>query len=179
MLEVYLFTFLPYNIYFLLANAQLHFFPKLSSYLSLIANSIFPFHQYILTYSKPPSYVWTISYVSLLNLPDVHLNNFLFGTLLLDLKSTSPTVINNFFSDFLYTNFPDFIAMYIDGSVSPLSAGYFFYIPALHMSFTSNYHLFFLHRWVLCHCRSAHVDFFFSPKQIFNHIWVRCHVFNL
>lgn len=63
--------------------------------------------------------MYELSYVSLLNLPDVHLNNFLFGTLLLDLKSTSPTVINNFFSDFLYTNFPDFITMYI--VQSPLS----------------------------------------------------------
>uniref|UniRef100_A0A2S2QL67 RNase H type-1 domain-containing protein n=1 Tax=Sipha flava TaxID=143950 RepID=A0A2S2QL67_9HEMI len=56
----------------------------------------------------------------------------------IDLKLSSPIVINNAFFDFLNSIFPDFIAVYTDGSVSPLSAGYSFYIPELHISFTNN-----------------------------------------
>jgi ribonuclease HI len=56
----------------------------------------------------------------------------------LDLRNSSPVGINNIFSDFIVCNFPDFIVIYMDGSVSPLSAGYSFYISQLHISCTSN-----------------------------------------
>lgn len=47
-------------------------------------------------------------------------------------------IVNKKFSEFLKLNFDHFIVMYTDGSVSPLSAGYSFYIPELHISFSNN-----------------------------------------
>jgi len=47
-------------------------------------------------------------------------------------------VINSLFSDFIENNFANFIVVYTNGSVSPLLAGYSFYIPNLHISFTNN-----------------------------------------
>lgn len=47
-------------------------------------------------------------------------------------------MINKIFSEYLNANFGNYIRVYTDGSVSPLSAGYSFYIPELHISFTNN-----------------------------------------
>jgi len=47
-------------------------------------------------------------------------------------------MVNQIFSEFLELNFHHFIVMYTDGSVSPLSAGYFVYIPELHISLSNN-----------------------------------------
>jgi len=47
-------------------------------------------------------------------------------------------MINKIFSEYLKLNFGNYITIYTDGSVSPLSAGYSFYIPELHISFTNN-----------------------------------------
>ena len=110
--------------------------PKSLPVLSLTANSISSFHQYILTYARPPLYEY--DYDSFLNIPLVHLDKFFLGISSVDLKTTSPIVINNLFSDFLFTNFPDFVAVYTDVSVSPLSAGCSFFIPELCISFSSN-----------------------------------------
>jgi hypothetical protein len=46
-------------------------------------------------------------------------------------------MVNAAFSNHLIVNLPNFIVVYTDGSVSPLSAGYAFYeyIPELHVSF--------------------------------------------
>lgn len=45
---------------------------------------------------------------------------------------------NAVFSNFLRENFLNFIVVYTDGSVSPLSAGYAFYVPELHISYANN-----------------------------------------
>uniref|UniRef100_A0A2S2QLU7 RNase H type-1 domain-containing protein n=1 Tax=Sipha flava TaxID=143950 RepID=A0A2S2QLU7_9HEMI len=50
----------------------------------------------------------------------------------------SHSMINKIFSEFLNKNFRHYITIYTDGSVSPLSASYEFYISELHMSFTNN-----------------------------------------
>jgi ribonuclease HI len=110
--------------------------PKSLPVLSLAANSISPFHQYIFTHTKIPLYEQ--AYDSFLNIPDVHLKIIFPGISTNELTLLSPTIINNIFSDFLDTNFSDFFTVYTDGSVSPLSAGYSFYIPQFHISFTSN-----------------------------------------
>ncbi|KAL4143540.1 hypothetical protein QTP88_005859 [Uroleucon formosanum] len=54
------------------------------------------------------------------------------------LKSTSRFFVNNYFSNYFNLNYPNFIIIYTDGSVSPLSAGYSFFIPELHVSFSNN-----------------------------------------
>jgi len=47
-------------------------------------------------------------------------------------------MVNAAFSNHLIVNFPNFIVVYTDGSISPLSAGFAFYIPELHVSFSNN-----------------------------------------
>jgi hypothetical protein len=47
-------------------------------------------------------------------------------------------VINNLFSDFIVSNFQNFIVVYADHSISLLSAEYSFYTPESHISFISN-----------------------------------------
>jgi hypothetical protein len=55
-----------------------------------------------------------------------------------DLKKMSHFMVNAAFSNHFIVNFPNFIVVCIDGSISPLSAGYTFYIPELHVSLTNN-----------------------------------------
>uniref|UniRef100_A0A2S2Q117 ribonuclease H n=1 Tax=Sipha flava TaxID=143950 RepID=A0A2S2Q117_9HEMI len=47
-------------------------------------------------------------------------------------------IVNKIFSEFLNMNFDNFVVVYTDGSVSHLSAGYSFFIPELHISFSNN-----------------------------------------
>jgi hypothetical protein len=54
-----------------------------------------------------------------------------------DFKLMSYSMVNAAFSNYLI-NFPDFTIIYTDDSVLPFSAGYAFYIPELHISFTNN-----------------------------------------
>lgn len=48
----------------------------------------------------------------------------------MELRTTSPIVINSLFLKFIESNFLNFIVDYTDGSVSPLSTGYYFYISS-------------------------------------------------
>jgi ribonuclease HI len=48
------------------------------------------------------------------------------------------SLVNNSFTSYLLLKFSNFIVIYTDDSVSPLSAGYSFYIPELHISFSNN-----------------------------------------
>lgn len=47
-------------------------------------------------------------------------------------------IVNAAFSNNLTVNFLNFIIVYTDGSLSPLSTGYAFYILVLHVSLTNN-----------------------------------------
>ncbi|KAL4153575.1 hypothetical protein QTP88_001408 [Uroleucon formosanum] len=110
--------------------------PKNLPVISLVANSVSPFREYILTNIKLP--IYEIEYQALL-LPGLVLLVNPFPSLSSsELRVTYPAVINSLFTDFIDNNFADFIVIYTDGSVSPLSAGYSFYIPNLHISFTNN-----------------------------------------
>jgi ribonuclease HI len=78
------------------------------------------------------------SYESLLYSPFVQIeNNFSFLSSI-ELQIMSHSMTNKIFSAFLNGNFCNYITVFTDGSVSLLSAGYEFYIPELHMSFTNN-----------------------------------------
>ncbi|KAL4099050.1 hypothetical protein QTP88_023545 [Uroleucon formosanum] len=110
--------------------------PKNLPVLSLVANSVSPFHEYILTNIKLP--IYEIGYQALLLPAQVLLVNPFPSLSSSELRVTSPAVINSLFTDFIDNNFANFIVVYTDGSVSPLSAGYSFYIPNLHISFTNN-----------------------------------------
>lgn len=55
--------------------------------------------------------------------------------MILNLFSSS---VNAAVLNYLNERFFNFTTIYTDGSVSPLSAGYAFYIPDLQLSFTSN-----------------------------------------
>ena len=112
------------------------YIPKSLPVLSLTANSISPFHQYIITHTKHP--VYEIAYETLLHSTPVHVVNLFPDFSTSDLKTSSPAVINNLFLAFIESKFPDYMVVYTDGSVSPLSAGFSFYIPQLNISFTSN-----------------------------------------
>jgi hypothetical protein len=50
----------------------------------------------------------------------------------------SHSSVNVALSNSLNDHFSNFIAVNTDGSLSPLSAGYAFYIPKLHVNFTNN-----------------------------------------
>lgn len=54
------------------------------------------------------------------------------------LKSSSPNLVNGLFQDYIHQTFPLFILICTDGSVSPISAGYSFFIAELLISFTNN-----------------------------------------
>lgn len=85
--------------------------------------------------------------------------------------------MNNFFSDFFEFNFPNFIVVYTNGSVSPLSTGYSSYIPVLYKSFTSNLPSFYSSFITECYAIIAIILIFsFLPKEILNCI---ARVFNL
>jgi len=78
--------------------------------------------------------MYVIGYEVILSSTHVHIADIFPGFSSLDLRNFSPVVIYNIFSDFIESNFPDFIVICTDGSVSTLKAGYSFYIPELHIS---------------------------------------------
>jgi len=103
--------------------------------LAIAANSLSNFHQYVLNSYKLPLYEQP--YDSLLFTPLVQIENFS-NFPFIELKSMSSSFVNKLFSNYLNLNYPNFTIIYTDGSVSPLSAGYSFYIPELHISFSNN-----------------------------------------
>jgi len=66
------------------------------------------------------------------------INKMYFIYLFITSLNMSFSMVNKIFSEFLKLNFDNFIVVFTDGSVSPLSAGYSFYIPVLHISFSNN-----------------------------------------
>lgn len=88
--------------------------------------------------------------LSILHLPpillfSISLTTNLFFTLLLlptlfsnKLKTLPPSTVNNLFLDYLKDSFPSYILIYTDGSVSPLSPGFSFFILKLCISYSSN-----------------------------------------
>uniref|UniRef100_A0A2H8TL40 RNA-directed DNA polymerase from mobile element jockey n=2 Tax=Melanaphis sacchari TaxID=742174 RepID=A0A2H8TL40_9HEMI len=109
--------------------------PKSMPVLSIAANSLSNFHQFVLNSYKLPLYEQPFD--SLLYTPLVQIDNFS-NFSHVELKSMSSSFVNKLFSNFLNLNYPNFTIIYTDGSVSPLSAGYAFYIPELHISFSNN-----------------------------------------
>ncbi|KAL4142166.1 hypothetical protein QTP88_004679 [Uroleucon formosanum] len=110
--------------------------PKSMPVLAIAANSLSNFHQYVLKSNKLPLYEQP--YDSLLFTPSTQIDNFSDLLCYMKLKSTSRFFVNNYFSNYFNLNYPNFIIIYTDGSVSPLSAGYSFFIPELHVSFSNN-----------------------------------------
>ncbi|VVC28773.1 Ribonuclease H-like domain,Ribonuclease H domain [Cinara cedri] len=108
--------------------------PKAMPVLSIVANNLFNFHQYVINSNKFPLYEHP--YNSLLFIPAIQIINFS-DLSVTELKSMPNSFVNNSFSSYLL-NFSNFIIIYTDSSVSPLSAGYSFYIPELHVSFSNN-----------------------------------------
>lgn len=111
--------------------------PKSMTILSFAANSIPPFSQFILNAPKLPPY--DQSYDSLFSAPIIHITHTFLNLSSNDLKSMSHSIVNNIFVDYLNANFPNFTVVYTDGSVTPTSAGYSVYIPALLFSFLITY----------------------------------------
>lgn len=82
--------------------------------------------------------VYELAYCAFIYPTMTYVINLFPGFSHVELRSTSTVVTNNNFSNLINCNFYNFIVVYTDSSVSPLSVGYSFYIPEFHMSFTSN-----------------------------------------
>jgi len=67
--------------------------------------------------------------------PTIHFNKTFFTHSIDFLKSLPHNFVNSLILDYTQNLFPLFILIFTDGSSSPLSAGYSFYIPELHISF--------------------------------------------
>ena len=111
------------------------YMPKSMPVLSIAAYSLSNVHQYIIKSNKLPLYMQC--YDSILFTPLVQIDNFSDSSYI-ELKSMSLFFVNKLFSNYLNLNYPNFTIIYTDGSVSPLSAGYSFCIPELHVSFSNN-----------------------------------------
>ena len=83
--------------------------------------------------SSPIHPIFEISYEFLLHLPSVNIDPKFLGLSSNLLKSLPFSYVNNLFLDYVNDNFPLFLLVYTDGSVSPLSTGYAFTIPDLHI----------------------------------------------
>jgi hypothetical protein len=95
--------------------------PKSMPILSIAANNLSNLHQYVINLNKFPLYEHP--YDSLLFTPAVQIVNFS-DISVTELKSMPNSFVNNSFTSYLLLNFSNFIVIYTDGSVSPLSAGY-------------------------------------------------------
>jgi len=124
-----------FDIYFSLYLNWQHV-PKSMTVLSIITSSVSNFYHYIINSAKLPLY--NESYDSLIYSPFVHSGNHFSDLSFKNLTNMSHSTVKAAVSDILSEYFPNFIAVYTDGSLSPLWAGYAFYIPELHVSFTNN-----------------------------------------
>jgi hypothetical protein len=73
----------------------------------------------------------------LLDVPSFIYLTFL-GIPILTFRSFPSSTVNVLFKDFIKTHYPNYYLIFIDGSVSILSAGYYFYIPSVSMKFSNN-----------------------------------------
>ena len=89
-------------------------------------------------------------------------------------KKMSCSMVNVAFLNYLNFNYSNFVAIYTDGLVSPLSNGYAFYIPKSHISFTNNLPPPHNRPLLLsaCHHRSPNSYLTFCSKQLFNSLWL-------
>jgi len=110
--------------------------PKSMPVLSIIAHYISNVHQYIIKSTKLPLYEQ--SYDSLIFSPQILFDNQFLDLSSNDFKSMSSSSVNAAVLNYLNERFFNFTTIYTDGSVSPLSTGYAFYIPNLQLSFTNN-----------------------------------------
>lgn len=104
--------------------------------LASIAHSLMSSSNYIIKVDKLPLY--EANFASLLFSPIINCDkNFLCHSIDF-LKASSSNTVNGLFQEYIQNTFPLFILIYTDGSVSPISAGYSFFIPELCISFTNN-----------------------------------------
>jgi hypothetical protein len=136
--------------------------------LSIAANSLSNFHQYIIKSIKPQ--IYEQSYDSLLFSPLIHIDDQFTELPFHQLKSMSSFMVNNIFSNHLNLHFPKSIVIYTDESVSQVSAGYSFYIPELHVSFAKNLppHIIILCCRVLCNLRSPFIYYNYRSGKLLN-----------
>jgi hypothetical protein len=97
-----------------------------------------PFRNYILNSNS--FLLYKTNFSSLLLSPKIYHNKNFLSHSIDFLKTSFPIFVNGIFQDYSYIQktFPLFILIYTDGSVSPTSAGYSFFIPDLLISFTNN-----------------------------------------
>jgi len=92
--------------------------------------------NFIINSNKLPLYEASFSF--LLVILVIHFNkNFLRHSIDF-LKTFLPNFVNSLFLDYMHITFPLFILIYTDGSVSPPSSRYAFFIPDFHISFSNN-----------------------------------------
>lgn len=89
--------------------------------LSIAANSLSNFHQFIIKSNKPQ--IYEQSYESLRFTPLVHIDGQFTDLSSHQLKQMSNSVVNNILSNHLNLQFPNSMVIYTDGSVSRLSDG--------------------------------------------------------
>lgn len=104
--------------------------------LSSVAYSLTSTRNFIIKYNKLPLY--DIDFQALFFSPLIHIEKNFLNQSPNSLKTISPLIVNNLFLDFVRDKFPNSTLIFTDGSVSPLSAGYAFHIPDLHISMSSN-----------------------------------------
>lgn len=104
--------------------------------LSILANALSNFHQYICKSTKLPLYGQSSKFLIFSSLVQLEKKfPYLFSQELI--KMSNP-VVNKIFFEFLRLNFDNFIVVNTDGLVSSISVGFSFYIPELHIFFTNN-----------------------------------------
>ena len=57
-----------------------------------------------------------------------------------ELSRLPQTLVDSLFNEYILSNFPSFVQIFTDGSVSPNSAGFSFFIPSLSISFADKLH---------------------------------------
>ncbi|XP_025418121.1 uncharacterized protein LOC112688914 [Sipha flava] len=104
--------------------------------LALTAHSLALIREYIIKSDKLPLY--ETNFPSLLLSPTIHFSKNFLEFPIDYLKIAQPNFVNGLFLDYIRNNFPDFILIFTDRSVTPLSASFTFVIPEFHISFTNN-----------------------------------------
>lgn len=96
--------------------------PKSIPILSITANSLSNFFQYITKSTKLSLYEQ--SYEPLLTLPSVHTENNFSSISSKELQIMSYPMVNKIYSEYLDANLCNYFSVYTDGPVFPFSAGY-------------------------------------------------------
>ena len=104
--------------------------------LASMAHSLISTRDHIYNSTKPPLY--ETNFNSLFLTPTIHFNKDFLKHSINFLKTSPPNFVNSLFIDYIQEHFSRFILIFTDGSSTPLSAGFSFYIPDFHISFSNN-----------------------------------------